>query len=328
MRIVQVVPNIIPIPGSGGIERVAYLLSNELVKRGHEVYIYALAGSSSNAVVIPYGHRGFHKHNIKDFVLHTLPDDVDIIHDHTHDLVIGRENLKVPTISTIHTEWGVGIPSLKFPVYVSRTKLNMSANRSHGTYVHNGIDLDGYALKENKDDYLLFLGRIDREKGAEDAVTLGEQTGMRTIIAGPIWDWGLYSEFHERIEKAPNITYVGEVHGEHKRNLLMNAKWLLFPTKCEEQFGLVLIEALACGTSVAAYGRGAVPEVLQGLPRFICDNYEDMKRLVEGRLPYSPQTLREYVSLRYTKEKMTDEYLELYWRAIRASRIKAGASSF
>ncbi|WP_410514552.1 glycosyltransferase [Paenibacillus sp. BR2-3] len=320
MRIVQVVPNIIPIPGSGGIERVAFLLSNELVKRGHEVYVYALAGSSSNAVIIPYGHRGFFKHNIKDFVIHTLPDDVDVIHDHTHDLVIGRENLNVPTVSTIHTEWGLSIP-LKFPVYVTKTKLMMSTNNSHGAYVHNGIDLNGYALEKNKDDYLLFLGRIDREKGVRDAVRLAEQTGMRTIIAGPVWDQELYGEIYPRMEKAPNISYVGEVHGMEKQNLLMNAKWLLFPTACEEQFGLVLVEALACGTSVAAYGRGAVPEVLQGLPQFICDNFDDMKRLIEGLSPFSPQELREYVSLRYTKEKMTDEYLELYWRAIRASRI-------
>lgn len=317
MRIVQVVPNIIPIPGSGGIERVAYLLTNELVGRGHEVYIYALAGSLSKAIVIPYGHRGFCENNIKDFVIHTLPDDIDVIHDHTHDLVIGRENLNVPTVSTIHTEWGVNTP-LKFPVYVTKNQLMKSKNRSIGDYVHNGIDMNEYTLEEKKSDYLLFLGRIDRDKGVKDAVRLAEQTGIRTIIAGPIWDQELYREIHPRMKKAPNISYVGEVHGEQKRNLLMHAKWLIFPTACEEQFGLVLVEALACGTPVAAYGRGAVPEVLEGLPQFICNNLDDMKRLVKGESPFSPNNLREYVISRYTQEKMADKYLELYWKAIRS----------
>lgn len=316
MRIVQVVPNVIPIPGSGGIERIAYLLSNELVRRGHEVYVYALAGSQSNAIIIPYGHRGFSKHNIKDFVIHTLPDNVDVIHDHTHSLVIGREKLNIPTVSTIHTEWGLEVP-LKCPVYVSKTKLLQSKNGSPGSYVHNGIDLDGYALGKKKDDYLLFLGRVEKDKGVLDAIRLGEQTGMRTIIAGPVWEPELYREISKRIAKAPNISFVGEVHGEVKQKLLMHAKWLLFPTACEEQFGIVLVEALACGTPVAAYRKGAIPEVLQGFPQFICNDFDDMKRLIKKDSPFSPEKLREYVALRYTKEKMTDEYLKIYWRAIR-----------
>jgi glycosyltransferase involved in cell wall biosynthesis len=315
MKIVQVAPNIIPIPGSGGIERIAYNLSDELVRRGHEVYVYALAGSNSKAIIIPYGHRGFSRDNIKDFVIQTLPDDTDVIHDHTHNLVIGREYLAMPTVSTIHTEWGLKIP-VKCPVYVSNTKLLQSPNHYKGAYVHNGIDLDGYPFEKKKDDYLLFLGRIDREKGVGDAVRLAERTGMRTIIAGPIWDRELYRELYPRIEKAANISYVGEVHGVKKQNLLMHAKWLLFPTACEEQFGLVLVEALACGTPVAAYGRGAVPEVLQGLPQFICDELNGMERLVKGKSLVPPEALREYVSMRYTKEKMTDKYLELYARAI------------
>ncbi|SEC70094.1 glycosyltransferase [Paenibacillus sp. GP183] len=161
-----------------------------------------------------------------------------------------------------------------------------------------------------------FLGRIDREKGVGDAVRLAERTGMRTIIAGPIWDRELYREIYPRMEKTANISYVGEVHGEKKQNLLMHAKWLLFPTACEEQLGLVLVEALACGTPVAAYGREAVPEVMQGLPQFICDDLNGMERLIKGKSLVPPEALREYVSMRYTKEKMTDKYLELYARAI------------
>lgn len=315
MKIVQVAPNIIPIPGSGGIERVVFNLSYELVKRGHEVYVYASVGSNSKAIIIPYGYRGYKKRNIKEFILQTLPDDIDIIHDHTHGLVIGHEHLRIPTLSTIHTETGLNM-SVAYPVYVSKTKLLQSTNKKIGAYVHNGIDLESYTYSEKKDDYLLYLGRIDKGKGVEDAIKLGERTGIETIIAGPVWDGNFFKKIHNRIDRAPNITHVGEVHGEEKQNLLNRAKWLVFPNESQEQFGLVLIEALACGTPVAAYGRGAVPEILQGFPMFICNDLEHMAQLVSNDSTVKPSELRNYVAERFTIEKMTDKYLELYKRLI------------
>ncbi|MDP4155630.1 MAG: glycosyltransferase [Bacillota bacterium] len=315
MRIVLVSPNLIPLPGSGGIERVVYNLSDELVNRGHEVYVYAQHDSNSRAMIIPYGYRGFKKNNIKEFVLETLPDGIDIIHDHTHDLVIGREKLAIPTISTIHTEFGLNF-SVKCPVYVSQTKLKQSTNKHIGAYVHNGIDVQSFTYSEVKDNYLLFLGRIDQGKGVEDVIQLGKQTGMQTVLAGPEWDKELYRKMVSQISEAPNIKYVGEVHGKAKQDLLKNAKWLVFPIENEEQFGLVLIEALACGTPVAAYNKGAVPEILQGLPMFVCRDLHHMKQLVLGDSPVKPKDLRSYVVDRFTKEKMTDSYLKLYQRAM------------
>ncbi|MCI2257057.1 glycosyltransferase [Domibacillus sp. PGB-M46] len=315
MKIVQVAPAVMPLPGSGGIERVVYNLSDELVRRGHEVYVYAPSGSKSKGIIIPYGQRGFNKKNIKDFVLQTLPEDIDVIHDHTNQLVIGREHLDIPTISTIHTQSRLNI-SVKCPVYVSKTKLLQSTNKYKGAYVHNGIDLESYTFSEIKEDYLLYLGRIDKGKGVEDAIKLGEQTGIRTIIAGPVFSTKLFKEIHPQIEKLSNITYVGEVHGEKKQTLLRRAKWLVFPNEEQEQFGLVLVEAMACGTPVAAYGRGGVLDVLEGLPMFICSDLDHMGKLVSGDSPIKPQDLRKYVARRFTKERMTDRYLELYQRAI------------
>ena len=114
-------------------------------------------------------------------------------------------------------------------------------------------------------------------------------------------------KINPQIESTPNITYVGEVHGEKKQSLLRCAKWLVFPNESEEQFGLVLVEALACGTPVAAYGRGAVSEVLKGLPMFVCKDLHHMELLVTGDSPVNPQDLRNYVSERFTKERMTDK---------------------
>lgn len=316
MRIVQVAPNIIPLPGSGGIERVVYNLSEELVRRGHEVYLYALAGTHSSAVVIPYGHRFPRYYELEDFVRQTLPDDVDIIHDHTHDLNISEVIPSVPTVSTFHTEWAKYNPA-RCPVFVSRTKLEQSPHWNRGVFVHNGIDLNRYEFSTRKEDFLLFLGRIDREKGVPAALEVARQTGMRLVIAGPIWDEEHFvQDIVPDMETIPNAEYVGEVHGEEKKKLLKQAKWLLFPSLGEEQFGLVVIEAMASGTPVAAFRRGAVPEILEPFPAFLCDTVEDMARLVRKPSPYSAHSLAMYVRENFSIEVMTDRYLSVYQRAI------------
>lgn len=309
MVIVHVSPYIIPLPGSGGLERVVYNLSIAQAEQGHEVYVYGLAGSRSGGIVIPYGHR-WNNWNIKEYILKTMPDDTDVIHDHTHDLVLGREDVDVPVISTIHTEWSINV-DVHYPVYVSQTKLNQSEHRDHGYYVHNGIDLEQYDFSLHKKDYLLFLGRIDWEKGVHGAIEVAERTGMKTIIAGPAWDGDLYQEILPRINNS-NIEYVGEVHGQIKQDLLKHAKWLLFPTACEEQFGLVMIEAMACGTPVLAYPRGAVPEVLEGFPDFLCYDVDEMAEKATTETSVQPEQLRQYVAERFTKERMADSYLAIY----------------
>lgn len=313
--IVQISPYIIPLPGSGGLERIVYNLSIGLEKQGHEVYVYAVAGSKGGGIVIPYGHR-WERWEMKEFVLNTLPDDTDIIHDHTHDLIFGQDELNIPVVSTIHTEWSLNEP-VRTPVYVSQTKLKQSVHRDRGYYVHNGIDIDQYEISTKKQDYLLFLGRIDREKGVEDAIRVAELSGMRTIIAGPPWDGELLAELMPRIRNNPNIEYIGEVHGTDKQKLLKHAKWLLFPTACEEQFGLVMIEAMACGTPVAAYRKGAIPEVLEGFPAFLCDNVYEMANKVLGESTYSPRRLREYVKNKYTLEMMAEKYSHIYYDVLR-----------
>lgn len=314
MNIVQIAPNIIPLPGSGGLERIVFNLSNALADLGHEVYVYALAGSRSRGIVIPYGHR-FEDWNVKDFVLQTLPDHADVIHDHTHDLLFGQEDLGIPVVSTIHTEWSLHM-SAKNPVYVSRTKLMQSANLHSGFYVHNGIDLKEYEFSARKENYLLFLGRIDWEKGVHAAIDVAEITGMKTVIAGPAWDGDLFNEILPRIQRNPNIEYVGEVHGKAKQKLLKHAKWLIFPTACEEQFGLVMVEAMACGTPVAAFSRGAVPEVLSGFPEFLCRSAEEMAEIVTSSNTIRPEQLRSYVSERYTIEMMAEKYIDIYNQVI------------
>ncbi|WP_066051341.1 glycosyltransferase family 4 protein [Robertmurraya korlensis] len=312
MRIVQISPDVYPIPpnGYGGIENVVYDLTEELVKRGHEVYVYAPRESTTSAKLIPYLHNDPWQHSrIVKRVKRTLPNNIDIIHDHTHDSLIGRLNLPIPTISTIHVDHAYAVENRVFISKRAREYLG-SVNEK---YVHNGIIPSSYEFSCEKEDYVLFLSRLTREKGLGNALDVVEKTNDRLIIAGPIHDYPLFEgEYKPRIESNPNVEYIGMVAGKQKQEILKRAKCMLFPIDWEEPFGLVMIEAMACGTPVLAFPKGSVPEILEGFPQLICHTVEEMiEKVRENSFPY-PDQLRRYVIERFSVSRMTDEYLAIY----------------
>jgi glycosyltransferase involved in cell wall biosynthesis len=311
LRIVQVAPDWYTIPPRdyGGIERVVYDLTEQLIKFGHQVYLYAPKGSTSSARIINYEHSGPNPQSISDFVQKTLPDNIDIIHDHTHSSVIGLKKLTIPTICTIH---GSQYNPIEHPVYLSRRALEV-VGKNHGLFIYNGINLDDYQFSEVKEDYLLFLGVVNWHKGINYAIDVAEKTNNKLIIAGPIPDQQYYlKEIKPRIENNPNIHYIGEVGGQQKQDLLKNAKCFLFPTSWEEPFGLVMIEAMACGTPVLAFPNGSVPEVMQGFPSLICSSVDEMvQKLYINQFPEA-KLLRKYVEDHFTSATMAREYIKLY----------------
>lgn len=312
LKIVQVAPDIYPVPPSdyGGIEIIVYEITEELVRRGHEVWLYAPAGSRTSARLIPYEHttKG-DSAQIAEFVKKTLPKGIDIIHDHTLSSAVGKAGLPVPAVCTIH---GAILNSVKYPVYVSRRALEVIGD-NRGYYVYNGLDLEKYEFSGLKSDYLLYMSRVDRVKGIEHALDIADRTKKKLVIAGPIHDKAYFSSIVEpRIRNNPNIRYAGSVGGQFKQDLLKYAACLLFPTSWEEPFGLVMIEAMACGTPVAALSNGAVPEVLKRYPELICRNTNEMTALVNrGSFP-APEALRKYALSRFTTAHMVDSYLEVY----------------
>jgi glycosyltransferase involved in cell wall biosynthesis len=314
LRILQIAPNheTVPPQRDGGTERMVYDLSQELAGRGHEVILYAPWGSAISGSVIHYPFAG--DNPIGDYVLETLPPGVDIIHDHTFDSAMGRTGVNIPMLHTIH------LPVLNpvdFPVYVSRSAWETLGNHK-GSYVHNGIVLEDYQFSEVKDDYLLFMGRLIREKGVVEAMDLAEASGQRLIIAGPVHDEELFLQvITPRLKQNPLLKYVGPVGGTIRQDLLKHAGCLLFPIHWEEPFGLVLIEAMACGTSVLALSRGAVPEILEHFPDMMCGSFAEMlHKLLYNKAPYSPEELRKHVGERFSRSRMTDDYLWLYHKAI------------
>ena len=266
-------------------------------------------GSKSSAIVINYEHTTPNPQSIADFVLKTLPNNIDIIHDHTHISVIGLKKLAIPTICTMH---GDTANSVDYPVFLCKIALKAIGN-NFGFFVHNGINLNEYQFSEVKEDYLLFLGLVSESKGINYAIDVAEKSDQKLIIAGQINNWAYYTkEVEPIIKNNPNIEYVGEVGGQQKQDLLKKAKCLLFPTSCQEAFGLVMIEAMACGTPVLAFPNGAVPEVMKGFPDLICSSVDEMvQKLNSSQFPEA-NLLREYVEHHFSRDTMAGEYLNLY----------------
>ncbi|WP_336776486.1 glycosyltransferase family 4 protein [Paenibacillus sp. MMO-58] len=312
MRIALISTNTIPVPpkGYGGTQREVHYLTEELVKRGHEVFLFAKKGSSSNATRTFEYESNDPKEQL-DFIIKNLPPDVDIIHDHYG--IVAKANPPIPTIGQSHSK-GIN-SSVQIPVYVSKFILRKYGKR-RGYAVHNGIRMDDYTFKTKKQNYMLFLGRLIEKKGVHLAIKVAKKTGKRLFIAGTLNDKKYYnSKIKPHLGK--NIRYVGIVGGDRKRRLLANASFVLFTSTWDEPFGLVLIESMASGTPVLGFRKGGVAEVLRGMSQLLCRTTSDMAAKVNNRkkLP-AARKLRRYVRARYSDIILTDSVLKLYQKVL------------
>jgi glycosyltransferase involved in cell wall biosynthesis len=184
------------------------------------------------------------------------------------------------------------------------------------TVVHHGLRVDDYIFKDRKEDYVAFLGRMAPCKGPHTAIAVARTAGVRLKLAGevqPIYQQYWCDEVLPHID-GDQIQYLGEADDALKNDLLSGARALLFPIAWEEPFGLVMIEALACGTPVLAFDGGAVPEIVRdGISGWICRDVEEM--VARAKAPeISPHSCRTWVSGRFSCERMVDRYLDIYTR--------------
>ena len=339
MRIAMFSPVWFPVPPDryGGTEAIVSLLTEGLVERGVEVTLFASGDSLTQAKHVFVFDRAPSKRIGETFweLNHALAcltrlDDYDIVHDHSGLLGLTLFGLtSTPVLHTVHgplageagdmyaaacsVTHDIGLVSLTQAQRRPRPRLPWVAN------VPNSIDLSRYPFRREPGDFLLFLGRMSPEKGAHRAIEVARQTGRPLLMAAKCREPGERAYFDEKIRPhlCQDISYVGEVGHEEKSRLLAGAHALLVPIDWEEPFGLVMIEALACGTPVIALRRGSVPEVLDhGRTGFIADDLADMAAAVDMVRSLDPHELRDEVEKRFTPDRMIDGYLAAYSRLL------------
>ncbi len=299
----------IPSPGYGGVESVVSTLTEALVRRGNAVTLYCAPGSMSRANVVtllddPHPdeiERSLYEVDhvgraFDEIEVVAEGDRFDVIHDHCGFAALAMANrIDTPLVHTLHGPFSADTA----PFYarhghkaelvgISRAQL-ASAPSGLGPIgsIPNPIDLRDWPLQERKGDYLLWVGRMTAEKGPHRAIAAARAVDLPLVLAGVIQP-GRQAFFDQHV--APHIdgervSFVGEVGGSAKRSLFAHARGLLMPIRWNEPFGMVMVEALACGTPVIAFPEGAVPElVIDGKTGFLVDDEHEMA-LAVGRLP-------------------------------------------
>ncbi|MGZ4147463.1 MAG: glycosyltransferase family 4 protein [Actinomycetota bacterium] len=344
MRIAQLCPPWLAVPpkGYGGIEWVVSLLADGLVEAGHDVTLFATGDSSTIAHLEYVYEEAPGPRTINDPVLdttHTLfalrdaRDRFDVLHVHSpFSALAAAVETGVPVVHTLHGSFTNDMKLLysfaadrAWYVAISQAQREFDQDLRYGGVVYNGIDMDRYPLREAKEDFVLFLGRADPDKGWRRAVEAARLAGEHLISAVKIANPREEEEWERNVK--PILPLDAEVRGEitheEKLSLLQRAKAVLFPIDWPEPFGLVMTEAMACGTPVIATRRGSVPEVIEdGVTGWIVD-VEDFPAQAAERLRHlgdiDPHACRERVQRLFSKEAMVAGYERVYERVIEGS---------
>jgi glycosyltransferase involved in cell wall biosynthesis len=338
MRIAQVAPLYEPVPPDlyGGTERVVGYLVDELARRGHQVTLFASGDSSANAehLVAPTRRALRLDGETTDPVALHISEvgmvferalDFDVIHSHVDYLAFTAAQLAhTPTIHTLHGR--LDLPHLR-PVFRQFRNLAFVSisdaqrapladdNVNWVATVRHGLPVDEYKYSPRGGDYLVYLGRISPEKGPDRAVAVAQEAGIPLKIAAKVDDADrAYFERDIRpLLDDPLIEFIGEVDLGRKMELLGGARALIFPIDWPEPFGLVMIEAMACGTPVVARPRGAVPEVVvHEKTGFLADTIEELAAAVKRVDRLDRLACRRHVEACFSVTRMVDEYERLY----------------
>jgi glycosyltransferase involved in cell wall biosynthesis len=339
MRIAQLAPVIERVPPKryGGTERVVWALTEELVKRGHEVTLFASGDSVTSAKLESVYPRALREARLKDLygmnyftllnigIAYDRQNDFDIIHDHLAPHSLPTANMaQTPVIMTMHGPFTGDnrrlFQTLKRPgiVSISKSQAYPAPEINHMGTVYNGLPLSHYPFSNTPEDYLLFVGRISMEKGVHLAIQVAQELDMRLIIAAKLESVD-QPYFKEHVEPwlTDRIQWIGEVDEEKRNELMSKALCFLHPVTWREPFGLTLIEAMACGCPVIAMNLGSIPEIIHnGVTGYVVEDVEGMVSAIESIGKIERQACRDHALTNFSAEKMADGYEEMYKKMI------------
>ena len=335
MRVAVLAPPWFAVPpsGYGGIEWIVWLLADGLTNHGHDVTLFASGDSRTKAKLAsvfdhaPSDQIGRSLPELRHiFACYSRAEDFDVINDHTGPVGAALGGLsKTPVVHTVHGPLNgepgevyagigavapdVGLISISMNQRRPRPELNWVAN------IPNALDLEHYPCQPHRGDYLLYLGRMNHEKGAHRAIAVAMELRLPLKLAGKVREEKEREYFAEFVEPhlGDTIQYLGEVNHGRKVELLQNARATLFPIEWEEPFGLVMIESMACGTPVIATRHGAVPEVIEdGRSGVVVDDFREIPDALERADAIEPLECRRYVEERFAPDRMVMDYVRAY----------------
>jgi len=348
LRIAQLAPNIerVPPDNYGGTELVVHLLTEGLVAREHEVTLFAAGNSVTSARLVSVTDQPLRTHpgiltrqwqafDIQSMLkLREMQSQFDIVHNHMgYQALPYLAQLRCSTVSTNHNP----IKAYNLPIYRAFKQLpyvsisdafrrfNCGDVLNYVATVYNGIDLDRFAVKESEArSFLLFLGRICQDKGTATAIDIAKALNLPLKIAGKVDEADrTYFDQHVKPHLSQNIEYIGEVDHDKKVSLYQKAIAVVYPIAFEEPFGLVMVEAMACGTPLMAFDRGSVRELLSDGETAIIGNSKD--ELI-ARFPelskFKPDICRRRVEQLFSKEKLVSNYESVYTNLLSSRRSK------
>ncbi|MCC7417142.1 MAG: glycosyltransferase family 4 protein [Acidobacteria bacterium] len=334
LRIAHIAPVATTIPPnkSGSVEQMTYLLTEGLVARGHDVTLFATGDSTTTAkleAIYPHGY--WHDPHMWPWELYEMLNlaaaverarDFDIIHYEAayYPMSLAFARLSpTPIVQTLHhspSEAEVGLWS-RYPeapfIAISNEQARLLAGLNVTDVVLHGIDVGQFAFRAEPDDYLLFLGRFTEGKGVLQAIELAKRVGLRLILAAAEDEY--YRRHVAPLVDGNRIVYFGEADHAAKVRLYGGARALLYPIQAREPFGLVLAEAMACGTPVAALDRGAVREIVDdGVTGIVFDDLEQMAGELPRVFDLDRARVRQQAVERFGIDRMVDEYVAAYRR--------------
>jgi glycosyltransferase involved in cell wall biosynthesis len=339
MKIAQIAPLIESVPPRlyGGTERIVSYLTEELVRCGHDVTLFASADSITSANLVPCCSRGTRLGNpAADIIAPSMlmidkvrerANDFDILHFHIDLLHFPLfRSLEARTVTTLHGRQDlVDLKQFyyhfrKMPlVSISAAQRQPLPDANFVATIHHGIPLDLHRPSFARGNYLAFLGRISPEKRPDRAIKIAQRVGLPLKIAAKVdkVDEAYFRNFILPLIDGPGVEFLGEINEREKTTFLGNAAALLFPIDWPEPFGLVMIEAMACGTPVVAFRCGSVSEIIEdGVTGKVIESEDEAVAAIAEVLSYDRRVVRQRFEERFDTARMASEYRDLYCKLL------------